>query len=160
MIDSAPGRDGKAVLTAARHNGDVPGWTCPQCQRLFRRAGQSHECAPALSLEEYFSTGPDHERPIAEAVISFLRTVGPLHVEPVSVGIFLKRTQTFAQLRPKDRWVALSFSLPRPVHHERITRKVISYHGRYHHIVNLRTADDLDDRLRSWLTEAYVNSPE
>ncbi|MHB1534809.1 MAG: DUF5655 domain-containing protein [Acidimicrobiales bacterium] len=112
-----------------------------------------------MSLEEYFSTGPANERPIFEAVMSHLETVGPVHVEPVSVGIFLKRAQTFAQLRPKDRWVALSFSLPRSVRHELITRKVVAYHGRYHHVANLRSAGDLDDRLRSWLTEAYLSSP-
>ena len=112
-----------------------------------------------MSLDEYFSTGPERERPIFEAVIGHLETVGPVHVEPVSVGIFLKRTQTFAQLRPKDHWVALSFSLPRTVRHERIVRKVVEYHGRYHHVANLRGADDLDDRLRTWLTEAYLSSP-
>lgn len=138
----------------------VPGWTCPQCRRRFRRAGQSHECSPAMSLDEYFSTGPAHERPVFEAVMAHLDSVGPVHVEPVSVGIFLKRSQTFAQLRPRDRWVALSFSLSRRVEHERITRKVVSYGGRYHHVANLRRADDLDDRLRTWLTEAYLASPE
>jgi hypothetical protein len=137
----------------------MTGWTCPQCRRLFRRAGQSHECAPALSVEEYFSTGPAHERPVFEAVMRHLDTLGPVHVEPVSVGIFLKRAQTFAQLRPKDRWVALSFSLSRRVQHERIIRKVVRYHGRYHHVANLRTPDDLDDRLRSWLAEAYHDAP-
>ena len=112
-----------------------------------------------MSVEEYFSTGPAHERPIFEAVMAHLATVGPVHVEPVSVGIFLKRAQTFAQLRPKDRWVALSFSLPRRVTHERIVRKVIEYHGRYYHVANLRDPNDLDDRLRAWLTEAYYASP-
>lgn len=138
----------------------VAGWTCPECRRRFRRARQSHECAPAMSLEEYFSTGPQHERPVFEAVMAHLDTVGPVHVEPVSVGIFLKRAQTFAQLRPRDRWVAVSFSLPRRVQHERITRKVVLYGGRYHHVANLRSADDLDDRLRTWLREAYLASPE
>jgi len=112
-----------------------------------------------MSVEEYFSTGPAHERPVFEAVMRHLGPLGPVHVEPVSVGIFLKRAQTFAQLRPKDRWVALSFSLQRRVEHERITRKVVLYHGRYHHVANLRTADDLDDRLRSWLSEAYHDAP-
>ncbi|MBA2752801.1 MAG: hypothetical protein H0U41_11330 [Actinobacteria bacterium] len=112
-----------------------------------------------MSLDEYFSTGPEHERPIFEAVMRHLDCVGPVHVEPVSVGIFLKRVQTFAQLRPKDRWVALSFSLPRKVAHERILRKVVPYHGRYHHVANLRSAEDLDDRLRGWLSEAYLSSP-
>lgn len=112
-----------------------------------------------MSLEEYFSTGPVHERPIFEAVMRHLDGVGAVHVEPVSVGIFLKRTQTFAQLRPKDRWVAMSFSLPRKVAHARITRKVVLYHGRYHHVANLRSPQDLDGRLREWLTEAYLSSP-
>src|SRR5947208_14545401 len=39
-------------------------WTCPACGRQFGRNKQSHECAPAMSLEEYFSTGPPHERPV------------------------------------------------------------------------------------------------
>lgn len=112
-----------------------------------------------MSLEEYFSTGPAHERPVFEAVMAHLATVGPVHVEPVSVGIFLKRAQTFAQLRPRDRWVALSFSLSRNVAHPRIIRKVAEYHGRYYHVANLRDPTDLDDRLRGWLTEAYFTSP-
>lgn len=111
-----------------------------------------------MSVEEYFSTGPPHERPIFEAVMAHVITLGPVHVEPVSVGIFLKRAQTFAQLRPRDRWVALSFWLPRKVEHDRIVRKVVEYSGRYWHVANLRAPDDLDDRLRGWLTEAYLNS--
>jgi hypothetical protein len=59
----------------------------------------------------------------------------------------------------KDRWVALSFSLPRKVEHDRIVRKVVEYHGRYFHVANLRSPDDLDDRLRACLTEAYWSSP-
>lgn len=135
-------------------------WDCPDCGRRFARKGQSHECAPAMTLDEYFSTGPERERPIFEAVMAHLDTVGPVHVEPVSVGIFLKRAQTFAQLRPMRDWEALSFSLHRTVRHPLIKRKVMEYSGRYYHVVNLRTADDLDDDIRSWLTEAYLAAPE
>jgi hypothetical protein len=113
-----------------------------------------------MSLEEYFATGPPHERPVFEAVMAHLDTVGPVHVEPVSVGIFLKRAQSFVQLRPMQKWVAVSFSLPRRVDHPRIVRKPAQYHGRYYHVANVRGPEDLDDRLLGWLTEAYVNSPE
>ena len=59
-----------------------------------------------------------------------MATVGPVHVEPVSVGIFLKRSRSFAELRPMQRWVALSFSLSRrTVSHPRITRQVVTYTG-------------------------------
>jgi hypothetical protein len=137
----------------------MPIWVCPECERQFARKGQGHECAPAMSLEEYFSTGPERERPIFDAVMAHMDTVGPVHVEPVSVGIFLKRSTSFAQLRPMTKWVALSFSLRRKVQHPRITRKVVEYHGRYHHVVNVRGPDDIDDDIQDWLTEAYFESP-
>ena len=112
-----------------------------------------------MSLEEYFSTGPTLERPIFEAVMAHLRTVGPVHVEPVSVGIFLKRARTFAELRPMQQWQALSFSLDRRVIHRTITRKVMPYNGHYHHVANLHRIDDFDEPLAEFLTEAYLNSP-
>lgn len=112
-----------------------------------------------MSLDDYFSTGPARERPIFEAVMEHLETIGPVHVEPVSVGIFLKRSRTFAELRPKRDWVALSFLLSRVVHHPRMARKVIGSDRRKYHVVNLRGPEDLDDAIRDWLTESYLDSP-
>ena len=137
----------------------VPAWSCPNCKRQFGRPRQSHECSPAMSLEEYFSTGPEHERPVFEAVMAHLRHVGPVHVEPVSVGIFLKKARTFAELRPLAKWVALSFSLPRAARHKTIKRKVVNYRGRYFHVANVTGPVDLDPDLLGLLTEAYLASP-
>ena len=134
-------------------------WVCPRCRRQFGRVNQSHECAPAMTLEEYFSTGHPRERAVFEAVMAHLRTVGPVHVEPVSVGIFLKRERGFAELRPMRRWVAVSFSLGRPVVHPTITRKVVPYGGRYWHVANVAGPEDLDEVLLGYLTEAYLASP-
>jgi len=135
-------------------------WDCPDCGRRFARKGQGHECAPAMTLEEYFSTGPPYERPIFEAVMAALEPVGPVHVEPVSVGIFLKRAQTFAQLRPMTRWETLSFSLARVQHHPLMTRKVQRYGDRWWHVLNLTGPADVDDRIAGWLAEAYLLAPE
>jgi hypothetical protein len=112
-----------------------------------------------LSLEEYFSSGPSFERAIFEAVLRHVESVGPVHVEPVSVGIFLKRARSFAELRPMTKWVALWFSLAHPVAHPLITRKVNLWGGRYFHVAHLQGPDDLDTALRAWLTEAYLDSP-
>jgi hypothetical protein len=134
---------------------------CPSCQREFGRNKQSHDCAPAMSLEEYFTTGPPHEKPVWDAVKAHLDTLSDVHIEPVSVGIFLKSTRTFAQLRPKQKWVALSMGLGHRVSHPRIGRKVVDYNGRWYHVFNLRTPEDFDDDIRGWLTEAYLyGAPE
>ena len=133
-------------------------WVCPECGRQFGRNKQSHDCEPAMSLEEYFATGPAHERPIFDAVMAHVKTLGPVHVEPVSVGIFLKRPRKFAELRPKQKWVALAFVLARSVEHPKIARRLQGSASRTHHVVNLRTPADVDDDVCGWLTESYLES--
>jgi hypothetical protein len=130
-------------------------WTCPDCGRRFGRTRQSHDCAPAMTLDEYFATGPPHERPVFDAVMRHLESVGPVYVEPVSVGIFLKNPRKFAELRPLQRWTALSFYLRRPAVHRTIVRKVVRYGERYLHVANVAEPADFDDDLRDLLTEAY-----
>lgn len=134
----------------------MTGWVCGSCGRHFARNRQSHECSPAMSIEEYFTTGPPHERPVFDAVYQFLSTLGPVHVEPVSVGIFIKKNGSFVELRPKTRWVALSFSLPRRIDSAKIARKPIDTGSRVFHVVNLRTPADLDGDVKAWLAESYA----
>ena len=138
----------------------MPAWTCPDCGRQFGRVRQGHECSPAMTLDDYFSTGPPHERPVFEAILGRLDDVGPIHIEPVSVGIFLKRAASFAELRPMERWVAVAFSLPRRAQHRTITRKVNNYGGRFWHVANVRGPEDVDDALGDLLVESYLSSPE
>ena len=109
-----------------------------------------------MTLEEYFSTGPAHERPVFDAVMQHVATLGPVHVEPVSVGIFLKNPRKFAELRPMQRWVAVSFPLRRRASHRTIVRRVIQYGGRYYHVANVAQPVDLDADLCNLLTEAYL----
>ena len=134
-------------------------WTCPECARSFGRRNQSHECAPALTVEEYFATGPEFERPIFEVVRAHLESLGPVVVEPVQVGVFFKRSRTFAELRPKTRWVTLSFILPAQVMAERVSRRVRISSARTYHETKLREPADVDDEVLAWLTEAYLFSP-
>jgi hypothetical protein len=103
-------------------------WTCPECNRLFGRTRQSHECAPAMTIEEYFSTGPDFERPV--------------YVEPVSVGIFLKTERSFVELRPLTKWVNLGYP---------------ARDGEWRKI-RLRGPEDLTHEVKAVLAEAYARS--
>lgn len=108
-----------------------------------------------MSLEEYFSSGPPHERPVFDAVMKHLETVGPFHADIVSVGIFLKNPRKFAELRPMQNWVAISFSLGRRARHRLITRKVVQYGNKFWHVANVADPADLDEALCDLLTEAY-----
>jgi hypothetical protein len=87
--------------------------------------------------------------------MAHVETLGPVHADIVSVGVFLKNPRKFAELRPKDRWVAISFSLRRRATHPTITRKVVEYGNRYWHVANVRTPAEVDSALLELLTEAY-----
>ena len=109
-----------------------------------------------MTLEEYFSTGPPFERPIFDEVITHLRTLGQPFLEPVSVGIFVKRDGVgVLQLRPMTKWVALCLFMPRTVHDRRVSRKPIPSGRIVYHVVNVRGPDDVDDVVRGWITEAW-----
>jgi hypothetical protein len=108
-----------------------------------------------MALDDYFATGPPHERPVFEAVMGRLHGLVPIHVEAVSVGIFLKNPRRFVELRPRDHWVAVSFALDRRATHPTITRKVVAHGGAYWHTANVATPTDVDDALAGLLIEAY-----
>jgi hypothetical protein len=131
-------------------------WVCPKCRREFGRGRQPHECTPALPLADYFERAAPFERPIFESLMAFLRKLGPVYVEPVFVGIFIKSSRSFIQLRPKRKWVALWFSLPHRIDHPRIARRIKGSGDKTFHVVNLWRPEDLDDVVKDWLAESYA----
>jgi hypothetical protein len=92
---------------------------------------------------------------IYNAVIEHLTTLGPVHEDAVNVGIFLKSDRKIASFRPRARSVLLSFFLPYELRNPRIARTLPVAAGRIAHMINLTRADQVDDQLRRWLTEAY-----
>jgi hypothetical protein len=113
-----------------------------------------------MSLEAYFAAdGPEREQPIFEAVLAFAETLGSVLVEPVAVGIFLKRARTFAELRPKTKWIELSFGLDHKLDHSRISKIIGVSGGRTFHAVRLFTPDDVNEPVTDWITEAYDLTP-
>ena len=109
-----------------------------------------------MTLEEYFSTGPSFEKPVFDAVMAHLRTLGAPFFEPVAVGVFVKRNGvSVLQLRPMTKWVALCLMLPRTVRDRRISRKPIVSGRAVYHVVNVRDPDDIDDTVKEWITEAW-----
>ena len=43
----------------------------------------------------------------------------------------------------------------RKITSKRFSRKVIEYQGKFHHVINLTDADQVDEQLLEWLTEAF-----
>lgn len=131
-------------------------WTCPDCKRSFGAKGRGHMCQPGITLEHYFASARPEAKPIFEAVNAHLVTLdGDLIVDPLSKMIRFKNGPTIGILESKTKWVALGFTLRRKITSKRFSRKVTEYQGKFHHVINLTDADQVDEQLLEWLTEAF-----
>ncbi len=142
-----------------RGRADGAAWTCPACDRRFGRRNQSHECRPGTTLDAWFADRPPEHRRICDLIIDHLWELGPIDVDPVDVGVLIKRSRTFVELRPRRGHLALSFMLSRRVEDPRIFKRLSPSATRHAHFVELAEPSDVDDQLREWLTEAYADSP-
>lgn len=133
----------------------VSRWVCPACDREFDRRGQSHVCVPGCTLDETFAGRKPVQREIYDEIASYLESLGPLHFDIVSVGVFLKAERKLAEIRPMARALSVAFVLPRTVRDPRITRTYGEGSDRVWHLMRLSDPSQVDDQLRDWLTEAY-----
>jgi hypothetical protein len=89
-------------------------WTCPRCDREFGRARQSHTCVPGITVDAAFAGRPPRLRASYDEILAHLDSLGTVHEDAVSVGVFLKRDRKLAEVRPRSRDVSLALYLPRP----------------------------------------------
>ena len=112
-------------------------------------------CEPAVTLEEYFAAGRPFEKPIFDAVHSYIGDLEGLIIDPIGIGILLKNGPMFAELRTKTKWTALGFSLGRKLESNRMSRKVAEVGPKYFHVINVSDPNEIDDQVSEWLIEAY-----
>lgn len=117
-------------------------------------------CVPGGSVADSFAGRPPEPRAIYDAIVEHLRTLGPVHEDAVTVGVFLKAKRKLAEVRPKTRWVSLAVYLPRTLDDPRIARVIRVSADRVVHEVKLREVADVDDQVRDWLTEAFDAAAE
>ena len=97
-------------------------------------------------------------RAVYDAIMAHLLDLGPVHEDAVGVGVFPKRDHKLAEVRPRSRDVSLALYLPRRVNHPRISRVLGNSASRVVHLLLLREADDVDEQVRDWLTEAFLHA--
>jgi len=131
-------------------------WRCPRCDREFARANQSHTCVPGITLAEYLRRRTPQQRDVFEALMAYLRSLGPLHVDAVEVGVFLKRQQKLAELRPRRDGVMIYLVLPYAIDAPRCQRSERIGAGRIGNLIRVTAAAQVDAELQEWLRQAYA----
>jgi Domain of unknown function (DUF5655) len=133
----------------------VTRWVCPNCDREFASTNQAHVCVPGVTVNDLLARYPRWMSEIYVAIMAQLNSVGPVHEDAVSVGIFLKSDRKIAEFRPRVRSLLLSLYLPYELNDPRIDRVLPAAADRVVHMIKLTSPTQVDDQLREWLTEAY-----
>lgn len=110
---------------------------------------------PGITVDELLARHPAWVADIYSAVIGRLRRLGPIYEDAVNVGVFLKRDRKIAEVRPRVRSVQLLFYLPERVDDPRVARVLTIGSDRILHVINLTSADHVDDQLGHWLEVSY-----
>jgi hypothetical protein len=114
---------------------------------------------PGGGVDDTFAGKPAYQREIFDAIMRHLDTLGDVHLDAVSVGVFLKRERKMAEIRPKARSLRMWIVLGRRSMDPRVQR-ADGTGDRVAHVFNLTSVDDIDDRMRAILTEAFVVAGE
>jgi hypothetical protein len=84
-----------------------------------------------------------------------LQSIGDVQIIPQKTRLVCVARVRFAGLYPRKDGFLAAFALHRRIHSPRIV-KTHDYGPRWQgHYVEVRSEDDLNDELRSWLQEAY-----
>jgi len=112
-------------------------------------------CVPGNTVDETFAGRPAPQREVYEAIVTYLRGLGPLHVDAVKVGVFLYHDGKLAEVRPMARAVKLLLVLPYALDSARVGRRETLSADRIMHYIRLTGPSDVDDQLKHWLADAY-----
>ena len=129
-------------------------WKCPECGREFRRAKQWHSCA-AKGLAEHFRGRDPHLRGVFDMLVSKLRKLGPVKVDPVKTSINLTAGRHFAGVTVRGTFLRVGFFAPKRIVDPRIVHVERVGPNLFGHSVVVESIADVDGQLLAWLADAY-----
>jgi hypothetical protein len=144
------------------HAGDptppnTPGWNCPSCGRIFRRAGQTHVCG-TTTVEDHLRGKPAGVVALFHAFAQYVQAAGPGPVAyaPVKGQVGFRGPQRiFAGVKLTTRGLEGYLDLPRRVESPRF-RRISPYTKRlFVHYFVLTDPHQLDAEFSGWIHEAY-----
>ena len=138
---------------------DKPGerqalWICPKCGARLITRNLWHSCGQ-FTLEDLFAKAPADVLELARKYVDLLYSLGDVQVLPQKTRLVCVARVRFAGLSPGKHGFRAAFALRRWLQSPRVV-KTTDYGPRWRvHFVDIKSADDLDDELRSWLQESH-----
>ena len=136
------------------HGRQEPLWVCPKCGARLVTRNMWHSCGQ-FTLETLFAKSRPGVIDLARNYVGMLQSLGDVQVIPQKTRLVCVARVRFAGLYPRKNGFLAGFALHRWLHSPRIV-KTNDYGPRWRgHYIDVRSEDDLNDELRTWLQEAH-----
>ncbi len=128
-------------------------WTCPICERDFKKENQWHMCIKA-DLNSLFEGKPQELEYVFDKILSEVIEWDDVIVNNTQKAIMFVHNQTFMVIRPMTKVLDLQFyskevqSCP-PFFKSRPVSK------KYENHLRISTLEDLSPELISWIRDSY-----
>ena len=130
-------------------------WTCPKCNRIFRREKQQHSCA-AKPLNEHFKNKHEAYLLYQKLLKAIGTKVGKFKVLSIPCCIHLFGNYDFMAILPKkDGRLEIRFALNRKLKSKRIFACVPLSSKSYKNCLSIKSTSDINPELIKWLKESY-----
>jgi hypothetical protein len=130
-------------------------WTCPKCQRSFKRKDQQHSCV-LVSKESLFAKRPPLLKSLYEKVVAGVKKLGAYREETVPPDtIYFKTSSTFLAVKVKVNHLEVEFYLDHHEEHPAVAKWLQTSKHRFAHVVTVDREEDISKELIGWIEESY-----
>jgi len=130
-------------------------WSCPTCERQFKRISQQHSCA-RKPINDHFVNKYETYKLYQTLLHTIGSKVGNFKVLSIPCCIHLVGGYDFIAILPKRRGVLeLRFALNRALKNKRIFASVSLSSKSYKNCLLIKFSDDINSELITWLKESY-----
>jgi hypothetical protein len=129
-------------------------WTCPKCNRVFKRTKQQHSCR-TIPLEQHFKN-----KGYAKSLFNYLykkinRDIGNCKVISLPCCIHLYGKYDFLAILPHRDSLEIRFAYKGKIKSPRIVQSVNLSSKLVKTCMDIYKKEDIDNELIQWLRESY-----
>lgn len=129
-------------------------WTCPKCNRIFKKISQPHSCK-TISLEEHFNN-KERAKILFDLLIKKIRKeIGKCRIISLPCCVHIFGKNDFLAILPKKEKLEIRFSLNRVIINSRLKQSVPLSSKNFKNCLDLTNENEIDTELIKWLKESY-----
>jgi hypothetical protein len=129
-------------------------WKCPKCGRSFKNTNQRHHCERTTAAAQ-LKNQPEVIVEIHDRLLDVVKKIGIFSVSPIKDYIMLKHKSTFLTIKPRKKYLDISFFLPEKTEEFPIFASLQQSKKRVLHAARLEKPADITKAVIQWIKQSY-----